>query len=202
MTTYVEAMQSYVARVREENEAIHLDMLSLPPRPLLLVAFHQKRQVPDRSKALHALKMASAKDMFYNHSNLNHKDWLAAITLHRFTLAPHGHGLDTHRLTEIFLMGGIPVVKKSSINSCYDDTDNQVNEAVPRGNLPIVVIDSYESLSREFLEAEWVRISSVPKEKWDWRRLHLDHWIERIGCHKNQNPKPSPVLIKQGGTGG
>ena len=43
-------------------------------------------------------------------------------------------------LTEIFLMGGIPVIKNSSIASCYDDSDGQVNEAAPRGSLPVVVI--------------------------------------------------------------
>ena len=84
---------------------------------------------------------------------------------------------------EIFLMGGIPVVRKSTITSCYDDSDNQVNEAHPRGSLPIVIVDRYEDLNRSFLESEWTRISSNPSNHWDWKRLHMSHWIERIGCN-------------------
>lgn len=184
LTTYIEAMKWYVHLVEHEKKAMFVDLETLPPRPLLLVAFHQKRQVPDRSRALHILKTLGAKDMFFNHTSLNHRQWLEAITWHRFTLAPHGHGLDTHRLTEILMMGGIPVIRRSSITSCYDDSDNQVAEAKPRGSLPIVVVDSYENLSRALLESEWLRITKLPPESWDWRRLHLDHWRERIACHR------------------
>ena len=80
-------------------------------------------------------------------------------------------------------MGGIPVVRKSTITSCYDDSDNQVNEANPRGSLPIVIVNRYEDLNRSFLESEWTRISNFPSSHWDWKRLHMSHWVERIGCH-------------------
>ena len=128
MTTYIEAMKSYIRNVRVEKERLHLDLVELPPRPLLLVAFNRKRQVPDRTKALAALSEQGKEDKFFNHTSLNHAQWLESIMLHRFVLAPHGHGPDTHRMMEIYLMGGIPVVKNSSILSCYDDSDNQVRQ--------------------------------------------------------------------------
>ena len=43
ITTYVEGMKKYINRVSEEKSKIHLDKEVLPARPLLLVAFHQKR---------------------------------------------------------------------------------------------------------------------------------------------------------------
>ena len=176
-------MQNYVNTIKMEKERIHIDLEKLPPRPLLLVPFHKKRQVPDRSKALSVLNEQAKKDNYFNHTQLNHDDWMKAIMYHRFVLAPHGHGLDTHRMMEIYLMGGIPVIKNSTITSCYDDSDNsKLGESVQRGSLPLVIVQKYEDLSRAMLENEWSRIIKVSPDRWDWRRLTFQHWKERIGC--------------------
>lgn len=159
-------------------------------RPLLLVAFYPKSRVPDRMKVLVAIgayskdgKMPKVENPFYNLTDLSHKEWLEAIPLHRFVLAPFGHGLDTHRVSEILLMGGVPVMRRSSISSCYDDSDNSWkvgNVTKTRGSLPIVVLDSWSDLTKDRLEQEWKRIVEIPPSKWDWSRLLIDHWISRI----------------------
>jgi len=64
------------------------------------------------------------------------------------------------RITEILLMGGIPVTRRSTISSCYDDTDNTINikggqKVVSRGSLPIVILDKWEDLTKDRLEKEW-----------------------------------------------
>lgn len=84
-----------------------------------------------------------------------------------------------YRLTEILLMGGIPVMKRSSISSCYDDSDNTVNGNT-RGSLPVVILNSWQDLTLERLENEWKRIISIPMENWDWRRLLIHQWFDRI----------------------
>ena len=181
--SYMKSMQKYVDRIKMEGERMYVDLEKLPPRPLLLVPFHRKRQVPDRTKALSVLAEQALSDKYFNHTQLDHAEWLEAIMDHRFVLAPHGHGLDTHRMMEIYLMGGIPVVKNSTITSCYDDSDNGlIGEKQQRGSLPLVVVQKYEDLSREMLEREWSRIVKVPPDQWDWKRLTLQHWRERIGC--------------------
>jgi hypothetical protein len=109
-----------LTRTREDKDKL----------PLLLVAFYPKSRVPDRMKVLTAIGAVPPKGQpkplnpFYNETDLSHTEWLRAITDHKFVLAPFGHGLDTHRVTEILLMGGIPVMRKSGISSCYDDSDN------------------------------------------------------------------------------
>ena len=79
-------------------------------------------------------------------------------------------------------MGGIPVMRRSSISSCYDDSDNYLNKKnlVKRGSLPVVIVDKWEDVTKERLEKEWERISKVPITQWDWKRLFINHWIERI----------------------
>lgn len=154
-------------------------------KPLLLVAFYPKSRVPDRHKVLVTIGAIPPRgkpklaNPFYNETDLNHEEWLDAITQHRFVLAPFGHGLDTHRVSEILLMGGIPVMRRSSISSCYDDSDNNLGNT-SRGSLPIVLLDSWQDLTKETLEREWERISKVPQSTWDWKRLFIDHWLQRI----------------------
>jgi hypothetical protein len=96
-------------------------------------------------------------------------------------------GLDTHRVSVILLMGGIPVMRRSSISSCFDDSDNthylRNGTAVTRGSLPVVIVDKWEDVTKERLEAEWTRLSAVPPERWDWRRLFMQHWVDRIFAH-------------------
>ena len=156
--------------------------------PLLLVAFYPKRNVPDRTNVLKYLGalppsgQSKPINPFYNETDLSHSEWLSAITEHKFVLAPFGHGLDTHRISEILLMGGIPVTRKSGITSCYDDSDNNVNN-ITRGSLPIVVLDSWKNLTKEYLESEWIRISRIPTDFWDYKRLFIDSWMARIGNH-------------------
>lgn len=88
--------------------------------PLLLVAIQGQPGKPDRKNALNALKANSGSDKgWYTLSpGMPHEQWLDAIPAHRFVLAPFGHGLDTHRLTEILLMGGIPVIRRHDIVVC------------------------------------------------------------------------------------
>lgn len=162
-------------------------------RPLLLIAFYPKSRVPDRYNVLVTIGAIPPKGLpkptntWYNETDLSHVEWLDAITNHRFVLAPFGHGLDTHRITEIFLMGGIPVMRRSSISSCYDDSDNNFgndksNSKKSRGSLPIVLLNSWKELTKEKLEMEWQRLVKIPIENWDWKRLFINHWLERIGC--------------------
>lgn len=161
---------------------------TLPPdneRPLLLIAFYPKSRVPDRHKVLSILGVFPPKGVpkptnpFYNYTDLDHSQWLEAVSYHKFVLAPFGHGLDTHRISEIFLMGGIPVMRRSTISSCFDDSDNILG-SLKRGSLPSVIVDRWEDVTKERLEAEWIRIKQYPLEHWDWRRLFVYHWVERI----------------------
>ena len=164
-------------------------------KPLLLIAFYPKSRVPDRSSVLSVLRVFPPNkdpNPFYNYTDLSHMEWLQAIGDHRFVLAPFGHGLDTHRISEILMMGGIPVMRRSTISSCYDDSDNSyvadrhggnADGTAPvktRGSLPVVIVDKWEDVTKERLEQEWERLSKIPDSHWDWKRLFIYQWIDRI----------------------
>jgi hypothetical protein len=184
IAVYVEALKKFVLSrpvlsVEEQGK-----------KPLMLVAFYPKSRVPDRSGVLSILRVHPPRGVpkdpnpWFNNTDLNHMEWLEAIGDHRFVLAPFGHGLDTHRISEILLMGGIPVMRRSTISSCYDDSDNDYltlkNETKTRGSLPVVIVDRWEDLSKERMESEWARISKFPDSHWDWKRLFAYQWMDRI----------------------
>lgn len=181
---YATAMERFVVHRPYAN-------LSDDQRPWLLIAFYPKSRVPDRQKVLSILRVFPPKGVpklenpWYNYTDLDHSQWLEAITYHKFVLAPFGHGLDTHRISEILLMGGIPVMRRSTISSCYDDSDNVLThptsgKTLTRGSLPVVILDKWEDLTLERLQREWERIKRFPHDHWDWKRVFMNHWEERI----------------------
>lgn len=176
-TAYIEAMR-YYSRSRQALK------VKRDSNPLLLVSFGE--EYPDRKKAKDHLRDNSRMDgSWFNHVSrkLTHQEWLTSIMEHKFTLCPFGNGLDTHRITEVLLMGGIPVVRTSTINSCYDDTDNLLfNGTRYRGSLPVVILESWSNITRQRLESEWSRIANTNNEHWDANRLKLSSALAAIDC--------------------
>ena len=174
-TVYIDAMKYY----SRNRQAL---IIKREQNPLLLVSFTE--DYPDRKKAKYFIKQTSHKS-WYTHvtHKMTHKEWLTSIMEHKFVLAPFGHGLDTHRIAEILLMGGVPVMRKSTINSCYDDSDNLRSDGTSRGRLPIVILESWMNITKERLESEWSRLVAT-KERWDINRLKLSSALATIDCHR------------------
>eukprot|EP01041_Mallomonas_annulata_P009425 gene9425-19572_t len=239
--------------IMKNNAAGNYLKKSLPSssRILLLISIQRPHPMydkkPDRDEVYSYFNdnKINFKSFIDFHDKLSHENWLSAIGAYRFTLAPHGHGLDTHRMYEILLMGGIPIIKRSTISSCYDNSDNSYNHSsslniynnknnknnhnnnqiynkfiqfgldsnfrlnekyfcgyinvystshsntttseciIPkssrdRGNLPVVVVDRWKDVTEDRLLMEWERIKSFPPAHWDWRRLFIGHWLEKL----------------------
>lgn len=83
---------------------------------------------------------------------------------HKFILCPRGNGIDTHRLWESLYHGIIPIVEDSIYCKCLDD-------------LPVVIVDSYRQITKEFLEDEFKKFSN---EKFNMEKLKITWWIDSI----------------------
>jgi hypothetical protein len=82
----------------------------------------------------------------------------------KFVLCPRGAGEDCHRTWEALYLGCIPIVLSSSINEIYQD-------------LPVLVLDSWDQISKEFLEEKW---EEMKQKTYDYNRLTLDFWVNQI----------------------
>jgi hypothetical protein len=60
------------------------------------------------------------------------------INRFKFVLCPRGRGTDTHRFWEILLMGSIPIVEKSGLDTLYKQ-------------FPCIIVDSYSDINSDLI---------------------------------------------------
>jgi len=94
----------------------------------------------------------------------NFDNYIDNVYNHKFIICPEGHGIDTHRKWEALYLNSIPIEIKSINNSFYED-------------LPILLIDSWDQLNEEFLNAEYERIINI---NWNLDKLDFNYWSDRI----------------------
>jgi hypothetical protein len=147
-----------------------------------LIAAHS-RPFAGRSRWLYinfraATNPAAREPVLHHFRSLRDADWVTVrqaglgfeglldeMTLHRFMLCPPGNGIDTHRLWEALYSRTIPVALAHPSMNAFRD-------------LPILFVEDFRELTRDFLAAEYARITS---SKWNWQKLFLPWWRDRIG---------------------
>jgi hypothetical protein len=103
-------------------------------------------------------------------AGLEFETFLEEMVSHRFVLCPPGNGIDTHRLWEALYCQTIPVALANPGMDSFRD-------------LPILFVNSFEKLTRDFLESEYERMASA---EWNWPRLFLPWWRDRIRAEKEK----------------
>ena len=91
---------------------------------------------------------------------LSFENYLREIGDAKFVLSPAGNGLDCHRTWEALLMGAVPIVLRSSLDSLF------INESV-------LVVDKWDQLNLEYLEKAIYH--PILSEK-----LLAEYWHERL----------------------
>ncbi len=79
-----------------------------------------------------------------------------------FVLSPHGNGLDCHRTWEAIVLGCIPIVKTSTIDSLYDD-------------LPVLIVKSWNEVTQELLNNT---IISFKDKTFNFKKITLQYWMK------------------------
>jgi hypothetical protein len=92
------------------------------------------------------------------------KDYLKQMAQSCFTLSPEGLGPDCYRTWEALLVGSIPVVKRSCMDSLYD-------------GLPVLIVDSWDEVTEAYLKESYKKITA---KKYDISRLYADFWTNKI----------------------
>lgn len=90
------------------------------------------------------------------------------LASYKFVFNPMGNCFDNHRMWEAFYLGCIPITKRSVMTSFYED-------------LPMVIIDSWEQVTQEFLLEEYNRIQNTV---WNLDKLWFPYWVTKIKMTK------------------
>jgi hypothetical protein len=105
------------------------------PHKRLLVAFTAGSYKPSRAEALMTLSAPwMTKGIFERDT------WIQEVQENVFVACPTGHGYDTHRVWEVLMLGAIPVVPKSPIDSLYE-------------NLPVLIVNHWSDVDQAYLDS-------------------------------------------------
>lgn len=85
-----------------------------------------------------------------------------------FVISPHGNGLDCHRTWEALVLGCIPIVKTSKIDSLYDD-------------LPVLIVKGWEDVNYDLLVDT---INKFKNMNFNYDKLTLAYWMNNINEKK------------------
>lgn len=91
-------------------------------------------------------------------------DYLSEMSRHRFVLCPPGNGVDTHRMWEAMVAGVIPIVLRSVAMKPFEA-------------LPLLLVDSYDEVTRPLLCAAWERLQFDPEQQ---PLLHERYWQSKV----------------------
>eukprot|EP00668_Euglena_longa_P041028 GGOE01053991.1.p1 GENE.GGOE01053991.1~~GGOE01053991.1.p1 ORF type:complete len:476 (+),score=128.94 GGOE01053991.1:263-1690(+) len=126
----------------------------------VLINFTPRKWNSDRSHALEAMK----KNGFGSRQikKVGHKQFLDQSRHYRFILSPQGNGISCHRTWEALYMGCLPLVSPSNDTDVY-------------AGLPVVVVEDWFKVTKEFVDATWTRLAV--QGRFDWDRLWQPWWL-------------------------
>jgi hypothetical protein len=75
-----------------------------------------------------------------------------------------GHGMDCHRTWEALMLGSVVIVKKSQLDSLYED-------------LPVLIVNDWDEITQELLNTT---LLSFKDKTFNYDKLTLKYWINKI----------------------
>ncbi len=176
-----------------------LQNLRKKPKDMLLYMNFDETLNPER----HQLKKQFIDEpyCFNRDKAIPFEEYLEEMAHYKFALSPRGWGPDCYRTWEALLVGTIPIVVrnqsgqivtiKTPLRLGTESTKSVIEKfsAEPQPsastsqldtlyeNLPILVIDNWEVLSKPFLEKKYREITS---KTYDLSKLYINYWYNRI----------------------
>jgi hypothetical protein len=105
----------------------------------------------------------------YNHTTclygIDQFEFYKTLSLSRFTISPHGRGIDCYRTYESLLLGTYPIVKTSSLDPIYE-------------NLPVLILHDWEDINEDLLKETYERFRS--NRTFEFKKLYKGYWFDRF----------------------
>jgi len=152
--------------VEQESLLVQTVSKSLPfwrRKPLCYSNFHFTlySSNTDRSDAMNQIP---PELVFYEKEKVTRQVSLERQIEYAFVLSPRGNGRDCNRTWEALVLGCIPIVKMSPIDSLYDD-------------LPVLCVRSWSDISESLLADTLERFRHQP---FSMEKLTLSYWTKKM----------------------
>lgn len=125
----------------------------------------------------HAFQTIPRDVMSLQETPCNRYDTWGAYSQHAFVVSPRGNGIDTIRTWEALMLGCIVIVRR--IVTPGTPAPPPIEELY--SDLPVVMIDSWTEVTREFLAknlSEFAKRSA--NNEFRYEKLSMKYWIEQI----------------------
>lgn len=158
--------------LKQENELLTISNASLP--------FHERKRIcyvnfmnkwddkrygnKDRKDALVQIP---GELMYIEKEHVPRSESWINMSRCAFVISPHGNGYDCHRTWEAIALGCIPIVKKSSIDSLYND-------------LPVLIVDSWYNINDEMLETTIEKFKTMT---FCYEKMTLKYWNDKFNIY-------------------
>jgi hypothetical protein len=93
-----------------------------------------------------------------------YSEYLKDVAQAKFILCPRGSGIDCHRQWEAMLLGTIPIIKHSTIDSVFE-------------GLPVVLINEWSEVTEEFLKKTYTLMKN---QSFKMDRMFAEYWLHKI----------------------
>ena len=111
---------------------------------------------------------ASGDEFWVDSEMMNHSDYLFHLANSRFSLAPPGAGLSTHRAWESLHLGTIPILLYNAIAPCFS-------------KLPVVFICDFNLVNSQTVQ-DWLSRIHSDQDSFSWIRLLAFWWYLFTHC--------------------
>ena len=96
--------------------------------------------------------------------NKDFEDYIKTLETYKFCICPPGRGIDTHRCWEALMVGTIPIVLSSPLNSLYI-------------NLPVLVVENLTSITEEYLNKLYEKLI---RKEYSFEKLYVHYWKNEL----------------------
>jgi len=130
----------------------------------------------------------------YHGSILTHEAWLEQQAKYKFAISPLGNGIDCHRTWEMMLVGVIPILRTSIIDSVFDKE---------RMEGAVLIVQEWEDLNRTMLETHWRRYGErLLQRRKNWmvdqgNVMLATHWIHRFSLHSSNDLRMAEATLPE-----
>lgn len=109
-----------------------------------------------------------AKCVFYEPSRIGRLPCYQHQSEYAFVVSPFGNGYDCHRTWEALILGCIPIVRSSGLDSLWED-------------LPVLVIDDWSEVTMDLLEKT---LQEFAGRSFQFQKLTLAYWVQQFANYK------------------
>lgn len=82
----------------------------------------------------------------------------------KFVLSPTGDMQDCYRHWEALLVGSIPIVTPTNLDTAFED-------------LPVLIVNDYKEITEEFLHKKYQEMAG---KNYNFRKLYMQYWVDKI----------------------